>query len=68
MVEELVHVTFYEYNPISRKVISDDVDKVEQNLKKLDLQPSSTNELQKEDESQETSLSKQNADENQLRE
>ena len=50
MVEESVHITFDEHNSISRKVISDDVDKVEQNLEKLDIQLSSTNELQKEDE------------------
>ena len=45
VVEESVHVIFNEHNSISKKVISDDVDKVEQNLKKLDIQPSSTDNL-----------------------
>ena len=42
VVEESIHVTFDEHNYISRKVISDDVEEVEQNLEKLDIKPSST--------------------------
>ena len=41
VIEESVHVTFDEHNSISRKVISDDVEKVEQSLEKLNIQPSS---------------------------
>ena len=63
LVEESVHINFDEYNSISRKVISDDINEVEKNLEKLDIQPSSTDDLQKEDKAQETSLIKQNADE-----
>ena len=56
-----VHVTFDEHNSITRKIISDDIDEVEQNLEKLDIQSSSMNDQQKEDEVQETSLSQQKA-------
>ena len=41
MVEQSVHVTFDEYNSLSRNFVSNDVDKVEQNLEKLDIHPSS---------------------------
>ena len=37
VVEESVHVTFDEHNSISKKVISDDVDEIEQKLKKLNV-------------------------------
>ena len=47
----------------SRTDISDDVDEIEQNLEKLDSQPSSTDGQHKEDEAQETPLDKQNIDE-----
>ena len=68
VVEESVHVTFDEHNSITRKITSDDVDEVEQNIEKLNIQPSSTDDLQKEDEAQETSLSQQKANEDLPRE
>ena len=49
MVEESFYVTFDEHNTISRKVMSDNVDEVEQNLDNLDIQSSSTDDLQKEE-------------------
>ena len=63
MVEELVHVTFDEHNFLFGNVISDDVDEVEQSLKKLDIQPSSSESLPKEKELQEASSSQQNVNE-----
>ena len=54
VVEESIHVTFDEHNSISRKVINDDVEEVEQNLENLDIQPNSTKNQQKEDEVLET--------------
>ena len=57
VVEESVHVTFDEHNSITRKITSDNVDEVEQNVEKLDIQPSSMDDLQKKDKAQETSLS-----------
>ena len=68
VVEESVHVTFNEHNFITRKITSDDVDEVEQNVENLDIQPSSMNDLQKEDKAQETSLSKQKANDDLPRE
>ena len=47
VVKESVHVTFDEHNLLSRNPISDDVDEVEQNLKKLDIHPSSNEDQQK---------------------
>ena len=47
VVEESVHVTFDEHNSLSRNVVSDDIDEVEQILEKLNIQPSSNENLQK---------------------
>ena len=55
VVEESVHVTFDEQNALSRNTISNDVDEVEQNLKKFDAQPSSNENLQKGEEVKEAS-------------
>ena len=59
VVEESVHVIFYEHNSPSRNIISDDVKGVEQSLEKLDIQPSSNEIPQNEDELQEISPSHQ---------
>ena len=63
MVEESVHITFDEHNSPSRNIISDDVEEVEQSLEKLDIQPSSNENQQKENEVQEASSSQQNTNE-----
>ena len=63
MVEEPLHVTFDEHSSLSKNVISDDVEEVEQSLEKLDIQPSWSENLQKEEEVQEPSSSQQNANE-----
>ena len=52
-----------EHNSLSRNVISDDVEEVEQILEKLDIQPSSSNNPQKEENVQEASSSQQNTNE-----
>ena len=61
VVEESVHVTFDEHNSLSKNVISDDVEEVEKIQEKLDIQPSSSENPQKEEEVQETSSKQQNA-------
>ena len=63
VVEESIHVTFDEHNSLSRNVMSDDVDEVEQNLEKLGIQPSSNENPQKEKDAQETSSSQQEVNE-----
>ena len=47
LVEKLVHITFNEHNSLSRNPICDDVDEVEQNLKKLDIHASLNEDQQK---------------------
>ena len=56
-VEESIHITFDEYNSLLRNVISDDVEEVEQSLEKLDIQPSSSENPQKEERVQQASSS-----------
>ena len=55
VVEESVHVTFDEHNSLSKNVISDDIEEGKQSLKKLDIQPNSSNIPQKEENVQEAS-------------
>ena len=70
MVDELVHVTFDEHNSLCRNVISDDVEEIEQNLEKLDIKPSSSENPQKDEggEVKEHSSSQQNTNEDLSRE
>ena len=57
VVENSVHVIFDKHNSLSRNVISNDVEEVEQNLEKLDIQPSLNENPQTEEEVQEASSS-----------
>ena len=68
VVDESGHVTFDEHNSTSKKIISGEIDEVEQNLEKLDIQPSLMDNIHNEDEAQETPLDKQNIDESLPRE
>ena len=63
VVEEFIHVTFDKHNSLSRNVISDDVDEVEQRLEKLEIQPSLNENPHKEKEAQETLSSQQEINE-----
>ena len=63
VIEELIHITFDEYNSLFRNVISDDVEEVEQSLENLDIQPISSNNPQKLENVQEASSSQQNTNE-----
>ena len=63
-----MHVTFDEHHSLSKKNINDDVDEVEQNVENLDTPPSSTDDIHKEDNAQETPLVNQNVDEDLPRE
>ena len=63
MVEESVHVTFDEQNSLFKKPISDDIDEVEQNLKKLDIHLCSNEDQKKINKVQEASSSQQGVNE-----